>query len=121
MTAFLLKALCGLLTGLLSAWGIGGGTLLLLLMTLLFGMEQRTAQAVNLLYFLPTAAISLLAHRKNGYLDHAALRAAVPAGIVAAALAALAASSLDTAALRRPFGLFLLYAALSLLLARKKP
>ena len=59
MTAWLLRALCGLLTGILSAWGIGGGTLLLLCMTLFFGVEQRTAQAINLLYFLPTAGMSL--------------------------------------------------------------
>ena len=115
MTAWLLRALCGLLTGILSAWGIGGGTLLLLCMTLFFGVEQRTAQAINLLYFLPTAGMSLFAHRKNGYLDTAALRAAIPAGALCALLAALAATMLDTAALRRPFGLFLLYAGLSIL------
>ena len=59
MTDWLFPALCGLLTGILSSWGVGGGTLLLLCMTLFFGVEQRTAQAINLLYFLPTAGISL--------------------------------------------------------------
>mgnify|MGYP000463464410 CR=1 FL=1 len=77
MTDRLFPALCGLLTGILSSWGVGGGTLLLLCMTLFFGVEQRTAQAINLLYFLPTAGISLFAHRKNGYLDKAVLRAAI--------------------------------------------
>ena len=79
MTDWLFPALCGLLTGILSSWGVGGGTLLLLCMTLFFGVEQRTAQAINLLYFLPTAGISLFAHRKNGYLDKAVLCAAIPA------------------------------------------
>lgn len=65
MTDWLFPALCGLLTGILSSWGVGGGTLLLLCMTLFFGVEQRTAQAINLLYFLPTAGISLFAHRKT--------------------------------------------------------
>ena len=118
MTAWLLRALCGLLTGILSAWGIGGGTLLLLCMTLFFGVEQRTAQAINLLYFLPTAGMSLFAHRKNGYLDADVLRAAIPTGVLCALLAALAATMLDTTALRRPFGLFLLYAGLSILFER---
>ena len=98
MTGWLFPALCGLLTGILSSWGVGGGTLLLLCMTLFFGVEQRTAQAINLLYFLPTAGISLFAHRKNGYLDKAVLRAAI----------------------RKPFGLFLLYAGLSILFEKKK-
>ena len=84
MTDWLFPALCGLLTGILSSWGVGGGTLLLLCMTLFFGVEQRTAQAINLLYFLPTAGISLFAHCKNGYLDKAVLRAAIPTGTLCA-------------------------------------
>ncbi len=120
MTQWLLRALCGLTAGILSAWGIGGGTLLLLCMTLFFGVEQRTAQAINLLYFLPTAGVSLFAHRKNGYLDRCALRAAIPLGTLSALAAALLATVLDSGALRRPFGLFLLYAGLSVLLEKPK-
>ena len=44
MTDWLLPALAGFGTGILSAWGVGGGTLLLLCMTLLLGVDQRTAQ-----------------------------------------------------------------------------
>ncbi len=120
MTQWLLRALCGLAAGILSAWGVGGGTLLLLCMTLFFGVEQRTAQAINLLYFLPTAGVSLFAHRKNGYLDRRALRAAIPLGTLCALAAALLATMLDSGALRRPFGLFLLYAGLSVLLEKPK-
>lgn len=115
MTDWLFPALCGLVTGILSAWGIGGGTLLLLCMTLFFGVEQQTAQAINLLYFLPTAGISLFAHRKNGYLDKAVLRASIPAGVVCALIAAVVTTALDSTVLRKPFGLFLLYAGLSIL------
>lgn len=115
MTDWLFPALCGLVTGILSAWGIGGGTLLLLCMTLFLGVEQQTAQAINLLYFLPTAGISLFAHRKNGYLDKAVLRAAIPAGVVCALIAAVVTTALDSTVLRKPFGLFLLYAGLSIL------
>ena len=100
MTDWLFSALCGLVTGILSAWGIGGGTLLLLCMTLFFGVEQQTAQAINLLYFLPTAGISLFAHRKNGYLDKAVLRAAIPAGVVCALIAAVVTTALDSTVLR---------------------
>ena len=120
MTQWLLRALCGLATGILSVWGVGGGTLLLLCMTLFFGVEQRTAQAINLLYFLPTALVSLFAHRKNGYLDPSVLRAAIPLGVVCALLTAALATALDSSALRRPFGLFLLYAGLSVLLEKPK-
>lgn len=120
MVAWLPRVLCGLATGILSAWGIGGGTLLLLLMALFFGVDQRTAQGINLLYFLPTAGISLFAHRKNGYLDRAVLRFAAPLGTLSALAAAYLATTIDMDVLRRPFGLFLLYAGISLLLETRK-
>ena len=113
MTAWLLPVLAGFCTGILSAWGVGGGTLLLLLMTLFFGVAQADAMAINLLYFLPTAAMGLLYHRKNGLLDRAVLRSAAPWGTAAA-------TAVDTDLLRRPFGIYLLLAAGSLLLRTKK-
>ena len=88
MTDWLLPALAGFGTGILSAWGVGGGTLLLLLMTLFLGVDQTQAQGINLLYFLPTAGMSLLEHRKNGYLDREVMRAAIPLGTLAALAAA---------------------------------
>ncbi len=116
MNAWLLPFLLGTATGVLSAWGVGGGTLLLLCMTLLLGVDQAEAQAVNLLYFLPTALVSLWFHRRNGYLDSAAVKAAVPTGVCVALAAALISSSVDISLFRKPFGLFLLYAGLSALL-----
>ncbi len=120
MKEHLIPFLLGLGTGILSSWGVGGGTLLLLCMTLFLGVEQTEAQGINLLYFLPTAAASLYQHRKNGYLDRAVLRAAVPVGVLCALGAALLSTSIDVALLRRPFGLFLLYAGASMLLQKGK-
>lgn len=100
--------LAGVGCGVLSAWGIGGGTLLLLVMTLVFGVDQTAAQGINLLYFLPTAGAGLLFHRKSGLLDRDALRQAVPWGLVTAAVSAWAAAAIDTELLRKPFGIYLL-------------
>lgn len=100
--------------GILSAWGIGGGTLLLLVLTLGFGVEQETAQGVNLLYFLPTAAAGLWFHRRRGLLEGALVRQAVPWGLVTAAAGAWAATVVDTGLLRRALGVLLLWAGVSL-------
>lgn len=118
MKEWFLPFLFGAATGILSAWGVGGGTLLLLCMTLLLGVGQAEAQGINLLYFLPTAGVSLFYHFKNGYLDAAVLRAAIPAGTVCALLAALFSSAIEISYLRKPFGLFLLYAGVSMLLQK---
>ena len=120
MLRFLGAILAGLVCGVLSGFGIGGGSLLMVWMTAVLSMEQKAAQGVNLLYFLPTAAMGLLYHRKNGLLDRAVLRSAAPWGTAAAAAGALAATAVDTDLLRRPFGIYLLLAAGSLLLQTKK-
>ena len=120
MSEWILPVLFGFGTGILSAWGIGGGTLLLLCMTLFLGVEQQTAQGINLLYFLPSAAAALFFHRKNGYLERDAVKNAIPLGTLCALAAAWCATSVDITVFRKPFGIFLLYAGLSMLLKKEK-
>jgi uncharacterized membrane protein YfcA len=105
-----LPGLMGLATGILSAWGVGGGTLLLLCMTLFLGVDQATAQGINLLYFLPTAAVSLYYHHKNDLLDKEALHHAIWPGVLLGAVSAYLATGIDFSLLRKPFGVFLLLA-----------
>ena len=104
----------------ISAWGVGGGTLLLLVMTLFLGVDQRTAQGVNLLFFLPTAASALVCHWRGGYLDKPTLKSAVPWAVLAALLGAWVATALDVDALRKPFGIYLLLSGVSLVWHRKE-
>ena len=59
----------GALTGILSGFGVGGGTLLLVYLSAVTGMEQHQAQGINLLYFLPAAALAIPKHWKNEYIE----------------------------------------------------
>lgn len=81
--AWPISLLAGAVTGVLSGFGIGGGTLLLIYMTAFAGVPQNLAQGVNLLYFLPTAATALPAHIKNGYIDRQTVWPAVWPGWLA--------------------------------------
>lgn len=100
--------LAGLVCGVISGLGIGGGSLLMVWMTAVAGLEQRTAQGINLLYFLPTAAASLILHFKNRMVDrHIAVPAAI-CGCITALLGAMLAQNLDTVFLKKLFSLFLL-------------
>lgn len=121
MTDWILPFLCGLGASILSAWGVGGGTLLLLVMHLFLGVEQRAAQGINLLFFLPTAAAALFCHAKHGYLDRPTLKAAIPMAVLAALAGAWLATALPPEQLRKPFGVYLLLSGVSLLLPRKTP
>lgn len=115
---WLLAFLCGFATSILSAWGVGGGTLLLLVMTLFLGVDQRTAQGVNLLFFLPTAAAALLFHWKQGYLDRPTLKSALPWAVALALAGAWIATAVDVDILRRPFGIYLLASGAAMLWPR---
>ena len=109
MTGWLCAFAAGAATGVLSGFGVGGGTLLLVYMTLLAGVEQQAAQGINLLYFLPAGLLALPTHRKNGYIETQALVPAIASGLVCAGLAAWLATAMDTALLRRCFGVFLVF------------
>lgn len=57
----------GIIGGLLGGMGMGGGTLLIPLLTLGLDVPQQTAQLLNLLTFIPMSAFALIVHAKNGY------------------------------------------------------
>ena len=105
MSAFVV----GLLTGVLSGCGIGGGSLLLLWLTLVQDMPQFTAGGINLLYFLACAPAALVSHLKNHLIDRGAVKFCVPFGAMTSLLASFAAAGTDTSLLRRLFGVLLLY------------
>ena len=69
MLSFLIAVAAGLVCGVLSGFGIGGGSLLMVWMTAVLSMEQKAAQGINLLYFLPTAAAALIFHTKNRLIE----------------------------------------------------
>lgn len=113
--------LASLLAAALSGLGVGSGGLLVIYLSLFTDLPQRTAQGINLLYFLPTAGAGLLFHRKAGMLDKQALRQAIPWGVATAALGAWCATAMDTELLRRPFGVYLLVMGVITLIKKPEP
>ena len=104
MLTLLAAAAAGLVCGVLSGFGIGGGSLLMVWMTAVLSMEQRAAQGVNLLYFLPCAACALIFHIKNKQIVWRAVWPAALAGSVCAVGGALLAQNVDAELLRKLFG-----------------
>ena len=107
LNRYLLPFLAGAVTGILSGFGVGGGTLLLVYMTAFAGLDQRLAQGINLLYFIPAALLALPSHVKNGYIEKQILVPTISAGLICAALAAWIATGLEVKLLRKLFGVFL--------------
>lgn len=120
MINWCLSSLAGAVTGVLSGFGIGGGTLLLIYLTTFAGVEQSLAQGINLLYFIPAAATALPSHIKNGYVVKKAAIPAILAGLICTAIAAWVATALDVALLRKCFGIFLLYIGITELFRKEQ-
>lgn len=109
--AFLTLFLCGAAGGLLGGMGMGGGTALIPLLTL-FDVDQAAAQGINLLSFLPMAALALSIHAKNGLVKRDGLLFFVLPALLFSVPGALLATCLPSAALERAFGAFLIVLSL---------
>lgn len=105
---FLVSTCLGFLTGL----GVGGGSLLILWLTLVLGWEPELARSVNLLFFLPGALVSCLMRKKQGQLPLKKLLPAILSGCAAGACLTLLSENWDTALLQRLFGCLLLITGL---------
>jgi len=98
----------GLVCGVVTGMGIGGGTLLIPALTMFFGVNQLTAQSINLMYYIPTGSVALFIHIKNKNIEKKGLWILIIFGVAFAVLASLLASKIEEDILRRVFGGFLL-------------
>lgn len=116
----ILAFIVGLATGVLSGFGVGGGSLLMLYLTLFANVQQYAAGGVNLLYFIACAPAALWSHVKNGLIDRQAVIWCTLAGLPVSVAAAFLAARMDVSLLRRAFGVLLLYIGVRELRAGKE-
>jgi len=101
--------LIGAATGIISGFGVGGGSLLVLYLTALADVSQYTAGGINLLYFIGCAPAALIGHIRNRMIEVKAVLWCVVAGIITVIPTSIIAANLDTNLLRRMFGIILIY------------
>ena len=104
--------LSGLLAGIISGMGIGGGAILIPALTIFMGVGQQQAQHINLLYFIPTAALALRVHHKEGNIEKTGKLQLILWGITSAVIGSLIAVKIDANWLRKGFAMFLLCMAI---------
>jgi uncharacterized membrane protein YfcA len=90
--------------GFLAGIGVGGGSLLILWLTLVVGVEHGQARFVNLLFFLPSALVACLFRWKQGSLEIRKILPAVLAGCASAAIGSWFSYCLDMELLKKLFG-----------------
>jgi len=100
--------LVGTALGALAGLGVGGGSLLMLWLTLMLEMPQNQARLINLLFFLPAALVSSFFRCRQGHLQLKKVLPAIIAGCIAAGAGTLLGKTLDLTILRKLFGILLL-------------
>lgn len=110
----------GAVLGYLASIGVGGGSLLILWLTLVLGMEQGTARAINLMFFIAAAiAVSIFRFRK-GTLSLKNIWPAILGGCAAAAVFSWISNRIDVDSLKVWFGILLLATGLRELFYRPR-
>lgn len=101
--------LAGFVSGIVAGMGMGGGTLLIPILSIFFSMfSQIEAQAINLFVFIPMAILALLIHAKNRLIDYKVALPIIIVGVIVSIGGALLAQSFANNTLRTLFGVFLL-------------
>ena len=110
----------GTTLGFLSGLGIGGGSLLILWLTVVLHADPQTARSINLLFFIPSALVACILRIKQGSLEIKPLLPAMLAGCAAAAGFSWFSTILNVEILKKLFGIVLIAAGLRELLFYSK-
>ena len=101
------EILIGMFSGIFSGVGMGGGTILIFLLTTFAGLEQHIAQATNLIYFVPTAISAIIVNYKDKNIDTKLAIFISICGIIGAIIGAKISVNTNVEKLRKLFGIFL--------------
>ena len=100
--------LIGIISGIVTGLGMGGGSILILILTMFMFVNQHTAQAANLIFFIPTSISAIYVYFKNKNVDAKIgiklLYTAITGAIVGSYLTKL----IDSKSLKIYFGIFIL-------------
>lgn len=104
----MIEVLIGVAAGIIGGMGIGGGTILIPGLVFFLQVEQQIAQSINLLSFIPAAALAVFIHNKNKNIEKVILKPLIFAGVIGAVIGSLIAVKLNPLILKKLFAGFLL-------------
>ena len=120
LESFPVILIIGTLLGFLSGLGIGGGSLLIIWLTVVLGMDHNSARSINLLFFLPSALIACIFRWKQGAIRWKKILPAMVSGCIAAALFSWLGGMFQIELLKKLFGGLLILTGLRELFYRPR-
>lgn len=110
----------GIILGFLTGLGTGGGSLLVLWLTLVLHMDPAQAKLINLMFFLPSALIATYLHWRQGRIPFKKLLLPALAGCIMGALFSTIGQKMNTENLQKLFGVLLIFTGLRELFYRPR-
>lgn len=104
----MIEILTGIIAGSVSGLGMGGGTILILVLSNFLGVEQHIAQATNLVFFIPTAISAIIINFKQKLINIKLGLLIIVSGSLGAIIGSEIATSLNATSLKKYFGIFLI-------------
>ena len=98
-----MEYIIGIIAGIVSGLGMGGGTILILLLTIFLKVEQNIAQGSNVIFFIPTAIAAILIFIKNKKINFKVAFSICIWGLIGAFIGSNIASKLEVNSLRKWF------------------
>lgn len=105
------EVIIGILSGCVAALGMGGGTVLILLLGIWCNIGQHIAQGTNLIFFIPTSIVAIYMNIKNKTIDYKMATKIIIPGIMGSVLSAFLSFKFENDNLKKYFGIFLLFIA----------
>ena len=119
LTSLPVTIVIALILGFLAGLGVGGGSILILWLTIVQDYPPEEARILNLLFFLPAAAISCFFRWRQGSISIGNVLPAILSGCAAAIVCCLLRDCFDTQLLRKLFGCLLIFTGIRELFFRK--
>ena len=107
-TDIILAIAASFLAAVIGALGMGGGSVLIIYLTAYLGLEQLAAQGINLVFFLPVAAVAIVAHHKHGLIKWKVALPCAAVGLAGVYFGQMLAMHVGSELLQKLFGGFLL-------------
>lgn len=104
--------IAGAVGGILGGMGMGGGTLLIPILTFFLDVTQKNAQAFNLISFVPMAIIALILHAKNKLIALKGMLPLIISAVISSLLGGFAVSFIEGDLQTKLFGGFLVLLAI---------
>lgn len=108
----MLEIISGIISGIITSWGFGGGAFLIPILSNFLNVEQHMAQSTNLIFFIPTSLCSIIINFKNKNIKYKIGTQITIFGVIGAIIGALLSNKLNTNILKKIFGVVLLLIAI---------